>query len=129
MRPATPITFFYYDDLAPAERFYGEVLGFDLVEDQGWAKIYRVRDGAFVGIVDGARGSFQPQAHNAVLLTLVVDDVDDWHAHLKAHRVPFRTELEERPAIGIRCFFVEDPGGYAIEIQQFTDPDTAAHFV
>lgn len=128
MKPPAPITFFYYDELAPAARFYGEVLGFALVEDQGWAKIYRVRDGAFVGIVDGARGSFRPQAHNAVLLTLVVDDVDGWHAHLTAHGVPFRSELEDRPAIGIRCFFVEDPGGYAVEIQQFTDPDTAARF-
>ena len=34
------ITFLYYHDLEPIEPFYGEVLGLDLVEDQGLSLIH-----------------------------------------------------------------------------------------
>lgn len=72
---ASQITFFYYHDLAPIAHFYEEVMGFERVEDQGWAKIYRVNGRAFMGIVDEKRGFHRAQERNAVLLTLVVDDV------------------------------------------------------
>lgn len=62
------ITFLYYDDLAPIERFYRVVMGFKLVEDQTWAKIYSIHGNAFVGIVDGSRGFHKPQEKNAVLI-------------------------------------------------------------
>jgi predicted enzyme related to lactoylglutathione lyase len=117
------ITFFYYDELAPAAAFYEEILGLALVEDQGWARIYRLAGGAFLGIVAGDKGFHRPQARSAVLLTLVVDDVLAWHEHLAAHGVELLSEVQDRPEIQIRCFFLEDPGGYALEIQQFLRPD------
>jgi catechol 2,3-dioxygenase-like lactoylglutathione lyase family enzyme len=116
------ITFLYYTDLQPAAAFYGDVLGFDLVEDQAWAKIYRVGRDAFLGIVAGERGFHRPQAQNAVLLTLVVDDVPGWYAHLKGRGVKLLSEVQHREDIQIRCFFFEDPGGYTLEIQQFLKP-------
>ncbi|HUW12062.1 MAG TPA: hypothetical protein VM537_20210, partial [Anaerolineae bacterium] len=64
------ITFLYYDDLRQAQECYGQVMGFDLVEDQCWAKIYRVSGNSFVGIVAGEKGFRRPQPYNAVLLTL-----------------------------------------------------------
>lgn len=36
------ITFFYYDDLDAAAQFYERVLEFELVLDQGMARIYRI---------------------------------------------------------------------------------------
>jgi len=50
------ITFLYYDDLEKAEEFYRDVMGFDLVVDQGWAKILNVAEKAHVGLVDGNVG-------------------------------------------------------------------------
>ena len=50
------ITFFYYKDLAKAAEFYGKVMGFKLVQDQRWAKIYRVNGDAYMGCVDGNIG-------------------------------------------------------------------------
>ena len=122
------ITFLYYDDLTPIDKFYREVMGFTLVKDQGWAKIYAVSETAFVGIVDGDRGFHEPQERNAVLITLVVDDVFGWYDYLKSKGVTMLTEVEEHEEIQVRGFFCQDPGGYSIEVQQFLDPETARLF-
>ena len=36
------VTFLYVKDLERSERFYGEILGLELVLNQGLARIYRV---------------------------------------------------------------------------------------
>jgi len=128
LKAHSQITFLYYNDLAPIDAFYREVMGFDLVEDQGWAKIYAVSDTAFVGIVDGARGFHKPQEKNAVLVTLVVDDVFGWYDHLKGRGVKMLSDVKEHEAIQVRGFFCQDPGGYAIEVQQFLNPEVARIF-
>jgi len=122
------ITFLYYDDIAPADTFYREIMGFETVVDQGWAKIYGVSETSFVGIVDGTKGFHKPQGKNAVLVTLVVDDVHQWYDYLKGKGVKMLTELKEHEAIQVRGFFCEDPGGYTVEVQQFLDPETARVF-
>ena len=122
------ITFFYYKDIEPAIQFYGEVMGFQLVSDQGWAKIFRIAGNSYVGVVTGKGGFHQPQEKNAVLLTVVVDNVKEWYERLRRTEITLLTELQEKPDIQVRCFFLQDPAGYAIEIQQFLDPRTAQEF-
>ena len=122
------ITFLYYEQLDVAARFYGQVMGLKLVEDQTWAKIYQVSERAFVGLVDGARGFHQPQAKNAVMLTLVVDDVAAWFEYLKAHDVPVIKPPATSNELQIEYCFVEDPGGYVIEIEKFLKPELATIF-
>jgi predicted enzyme related to lactoylglutathione lyase len=122
------ITFFYYRDLESAARFYEQTMRFELVEDQQWAKIYRVAGTAFMGIVAGDKGFRRPQEYNAVLLTILVNDVYSWYAYLQELGVKFLTEVQDKPDIQVRCFFIEDPGGYAIEIQQFLRPDLVKIF-
>lgn len=117
------ITFLYYQDLDQVVPFYRDVLGLELVEDQGWAKIFRVYHSAYLGIVAGKQGFHAPRAENAVLITLVVEDAAQWYARLEQTDVKFLSQLENRKEIGIRCFFVQDPGGYTLEIQQFMNPD------
>jgi predicted enzyme related to lactoylglutathione lyase len=128
LKAHSQITFLYYDDLAPIDRFYREIMGLDLVEDQGWAKIYRVSETSFVGIVDGTRGFHKTQEKNAVLVTLVADDVPGWYDHLKGLGVKMLTEVKEYEGIQVRGFFCEDPGGYSIEVQQFLNPEVARVF-
>ena len=120
------ITFFYYDDIHRVVRFYEETLGFELVLDQGLARIYRVAPNSYFGIVDGNRGHLRHQPRSAALLTIVAEDVPGWHARLKNAGVPNLGELQR----GTYCehFFFEDPGGYAIEVQRFHDPAVAALF-
>lgn len=120
------ITFFYYPDIEKVAPFYEETLGLELVLDQGLAKIYRIGGSAYFGIVDGNRGHLKHQEKSAVLLTIVAEDVEGWHAKLTAAGVAGLSPLLR----GRFCehFFFEDPAGYAIEIQRFHDPDVAALF-
>jgi predicted enzyme related to lactoylglutathione lyase len=122
------ITFLYYHQIEPATSFYEETMGFELVEDQVWAKIYRVGGTAYVGIVAGEKGYHSPQKENAVLVTVVVDDVATWYEHLQRQGVRMLSPLEHRQEIGIQCFFLQDPGGYTLEVQQFMNPRQAEIF-
>lgn len=120
------ITFFYYPDIGLVRPFYEDVLGFELVLDQGLARIYRIAPGSYFGIVDGNRGHVRHQEKSAVLLTIVAPDVEDWHAKLSALGVRGLTEMRR----GAYCdhFFFEDPAGYAVEIQRFHSPEIAGLF-
>ncbi len=122
------VTFLYYDELAPIADFYEQVLGLELVEEQGFAKIYRSAPQAFIGLVAGERGFHQPNPESAVLVTLAVDDVDAWYERLRTRGVKIVRELATHDSIQVRCFFMEDPGGYTIEVQQFLKPELQAIF-
>ena len=76
MKTDYAITFFYYEDILPIARFYEETLGFELVLDQGLARIYRVAPNSYFGIVDGNRGHLRHQPQSAALFTVVAEDVE-----------------------------------------------------
>jgi hypothetical protein len=59
------IPFFYYEELELAAHFYEDVLDFELVIDQGTARIYRVAGQSYFGIVDGNRGHLHHQPSSA----------------------------------------------------------------
>jgi catechol 2,3-dioxygenase-like lactoylglutathione lyase family enzyme len=125
---ASQITFLYYKDLAAAQQFYEGILGLELVEDQGWAKIYLVNGTAFVGLVDEAHGSLKAQPENAVMLTFVVDDVPGWYQYLRENGATIRQAYGRSESIQIEYFFAEDPGGYVLEFERFLKPEVAAVF-
>jgi catechol 2,3-dioxygenase-like lactoylglutathione lyase family enzyme len=121
------VTFLYVKDLEISERFYGEVLGLELVLNQGLARIYRVGSGnAFLGICLSSAVQQAPPPDRAplgVIVTFVTNDVDGAYAALRAKGVAF----EKTPAINTtyniyNCFF-RDPDGYLLEIQNFLSPD------
>ncbi|WP_342364089.1 VOC family protein [Terrarubrum flagellatum] len=126
MKKDYAITFFYYPDIHAVSEFYENVLGFDLVLDQGLARIYRVAANCYFGIVDGNRGHLKHQPKSAALFTIVSEDVEGWHQRLKRQQVAGLSEILR----GAYCdhFFFEDPAGYAIEIQRFHNPDVASLF-
>ncbi len=128
LKVQSQITFLYYRDLQPVSKFYQEIMGFELVEDQEWAKIYRIDGNAYLGIVDEERGFHKAQKKSAVLITWVVDDVLGWYDYLRRKGVRILTDLWEVEDIQVRGFFLEDPGGYAIEVQQFLKPEVARIF-
>ena len=126
MTPSGAITFYYYDDIARIAPFYEDVLGLELVLDQGLARIYRIAGASYFGIVDGNRGHLRAQPTSAALLTILAEDVAGWHARLSARGVDGLSDI----LTGRFCehFFFADPAGYAIEVQRFHDPDVAALF-
>ena len=122
---SSQITFLYFDDLISVIPFFEETLKLELVTEQDAARIYRMAGSAFIGIVDSAVGHWQARAENAVLISLVVDDVQGWYDYLKAEGVRLLTGIRRPEIAPVECFFFEGPGGYHFEIQRFLDPETA----
>ena len=120
-RPAvrSQITFLYYRDFDRAVRFYQDVMGFELVVDQGWSKIFRVAGEAFMGVVDERRGFHKASPAKPVMLTLSVDDTDAWYRYLKAQGAQTLSEPHDVAELNLRLFLLQDPEGYVIEIQKF----------
>ncbi|KAB2692856.1 glyoxalase [Ochrobactrum sp. Kaboul] len=100
------------DDPAAAKRFYGEVLGLDVVMDHGWIVTYAADAQARVQIAfatEGGSGTPVPD------LSIEVDDVD---ATLE-RCVKAGFTIEYGPADeewGVRRFFVRDPYGRLVNI-------------
>lgn len=115
------ITFLYYRDLPAACRFYEHVLGLPLAIDQGWSRIYRIAEGAHVGLVDEAKGMQRAHPVKPVQLCLRVPDVDAWRGWVEG-KVANLSAMFQNDALGIRAFTFEDPEGYQIEIQTPTRP-------
>lgn len=116
------ITFLYYRDLAGAMRFYEEVLGLKLAIDQGWCKIYRIAEGAHVGLVDEARGMNKWAEAKPVQLCIRVPDVDAWRDWIAEAGAEDLSEMFQNEELGIRAFVFRDPEGYQVEIQSATRP-------
>lgn len=112
------VTFCYTADLDTVAAFYEYTLGLPLVLDQGVCRIYRVREGAFLGFC--ARDD-APRPEG-VILTLVADDVDARWRELQARGVVFEAPPARNPRFNIYHCFFRDPAGYLLEIQRFDDP-------
>ena len=117
------LVFFYYNDLETASKFYGETLGFDLMLDLEWVKIYRFRESCHVGIVNGERGSHKPSPIKPVRLQVIVSNAEAWFKHLKEIGIQIdREEVHEGEELHIKAFAFNDPEGYTIEICEYTTP-------
>lgn len=120
--PTLTITFFYYRDLARAMTFYEDVLGFNLVIDQGWSKIYQAAGAGHIGLVDENRGSHRSADTKPVQFAIRVPDVDAWHAWISTQNVEALTTPRTNGPLGIRAFVFNDPEGYQIEVQSALRP-------
>ena len=112
------VTFLYTRDLTATARFYEEVLGLGLVLDQGTCRIYRVSADGFLGFCERAEA---PERPAGLIVTLVTEDVDGWHARLVACGVVFEKAPAFNPTYNIYHCFLRDPNGYLLEIQSFRD--------
>jgi catechol 2,3-dioxygenase-like lactoylglutathione lyase family enzyme len=117
------LTLFYYDDLDKAFNFYNDVIGFDIVADFGYVKIFRVIEGALLGLVDGQLGSHRTSPSKPVRLVVMVKDIDPWFKKIKSRGVD---TFEDEPFTGVKMnlkgFTFEDPEGYTVEFVQYLTP-------
>jgi len=125
--PMTPsltsqTTMFYYKDLERADHFYGTVLGLEKTLDWDWVKFYKTGPASTVGLVtEGDGGWHKVQASNAVMLSLVTDEVDAWYDQVKDREgAVFLKDIADGGPI--RSFLMEDPGGYTLEFFQWLAP-------
>lgn len=112
------ITFLYTRDMAKTIPFYEEVLGLPLALDQGGCRIYRVAGNkGYLGICER---DYAPENPEGIIFTLVTDDVDSWYSLLTAKGISCDAPPRLNEIYGIYHFFLRDPNGYLLEIQQFT---------
>ena len=117
------VVWFYYKDMEGIQRFYEETLGFDLIVDQGWAKIYPIGPTGYFGLVDETLGMHNFTETKAVTLSIITDDVDGWYEYASnSPAIEMRSE-EISDTERYRAFVAYDPEGYFIEWDIFKDSD------
>jgi predicted enzyme related to lactoylglutathione lyase len=99
-------------------KFYEDTMGLEMVVDQGWSKIYKIREGAYLGLVDGAKGYHRPSEIKPVIICLNVTDAEAWYNKLIKKGVVIEKKPEESERLKIKVFMFKDPEGYVIEIQE-----------
>lgn len=109
------VIWFYYRDMQGIQRFYEDVLGFDLIVDQGWAKIYPVGPTSYFGLVDEQRGMHRYTEQKGVTMSFLTADLDGWYDYLSSSgRIEMRSPAIEEE-IPYRAFVAYDPEGYFLE--------------
>lgn len=116
---AQQITFLHTENLDRTKKFYSDVLGVQLVRDQGTCLIFRVTDSAYLGFCEHIESINQGRK---VILTLVTDDVDAWYRDLVEKNIEIVEPPKANPKYQIYHFFFKDPDGYWVEIQRFDKP-------
>lgn len=113
------ITMFYYTDIGPAAEFYGDIIGLEKTLDWSWVIFFQTGPSSFIGLVTEGQGAYHnAQPQNAVMLSLVTNDLDLWYARLKGKDdVTFLKPLGNSGPI--KNFMIEDPGGYTVEFFQW----------
>jgi lactoylglutathione lyase len=115
------ITFTYYNDLEKAAEFYGEKMGFELVIDVDFARVYKVSGSSHIGIVDGERGFMRPKEDKPVMISFVVEDIDGWHEYLRGNGVDIFQPPKEASYLRMKTLLLRDPEGYVVEILEFLE--------
>lgn len=117
------ITWLYYKDIPAMEKFYRQVLGLELIADQGWAKIYQSSESGYIGLVDERRGMHHHTEKKAVNVSFILKDIDGWFNYVQGAQ-PFElrsTEIGIGPENKYRAFVGFDPEGYYMEFDTFYD--------
>jgi catechol 2,3-dioxygenase-like lactoylglutathione lyase family enzyme len=103
---------FHAEQPAASAEFYAEVLGMEVVMDQGWIVTFAApgNRAAQVSVMrDDATAAVRPDA------SIEVDDVDAAHASARALGYEIVHELRDEPW-GVRRFFVREPSGRVLNI-------------
>lgn len=98
--------------LQAAQRFYGELLGLDLLMDHGWIATYGNTSKMSVQVsiaTEGGSGTPVPD------LSIEVDDADSALARMRAAGVAIEYGPADEPW-GVRRFYVRDPLGRLLNI-------------
>jgi len=112
------ITFIYVADLEVSRSFYEDIFQFPLVLDQGSCRIVSTIQGGggYLGYCQGEKLIDQSKG---LIFALVTTKVDEWYVYLQSRGVEIPGPPKKNPDYGIYHFFLRDPDGYSLEIQQF----------
>lgn len=95
-----------------AEKFYGKILGLELLMDHGWIVTYGSSAKMTVQISFASEGGSSTPVPD---LSIEVDDVEEAYSRMKKARFKIEYPLSEEPW-GVRRFFVRDPFGRLVNL-------------
>lgn len=98
--------------IGAAKRFYGEVLGLEIMMDHGWITTYGNKSNMHVQIsfaAEGGSGTAVPD------LSIEVDDIETAYARMQAYGFAIEYGPVDEPW-GVRRFYVRDPFGKLVNI-------------
>jgi catechol 2,3-dioxygenase-like lactoylglutathione lyase family enzyme len=95
-----------------ARRFYGDVLGLDLLMDLGWIATYGSSAKMQIQLSFAAEGGSSTKVPD---LSIEVDNVDEAFKRMKKARFKIEYPLTDEPW-GVRRFYVRDPFGKLVNI-------------
>lgn len=104
------------DNLEETDKFYREALGLPLYKNQKFCKIYKINKGSSIRFCTRIKKTMDKKS---LILTLIVDDVDNVYQTLKAKGVSIEDEPKENMKYKIYHFFLEDNNGCKVEIQKY----------
>ena len=99
-------------DIAAAKRFYRDVLGLDVLMDQGWIATYGSTEKMSVQVSFASQGGSGTPTPD---LSIEVDDVDTAFERMTEAGFPVEYGPADEPW-GVRRFFVRDPFGKLVNI-------------
>lgn len=119
-------------DMGAMIRFYRDVLGFDIKEDENTENVYLVKDGTLFLLygrndfekLTGKRYEYLKgiNAHSEMALYVdTFEEVDQQYRHAMAHGASSLLEPTTEPW-GQRTCFIADPEGNVIEIGSWNKP-------
>lgn len=113
------ITFFYYNDLERADDFYSTIMEFEKVIDLSYARVFKITEGAHIGIVNSEEGYLKPSKDKPVMLTIIVENIESWFNNLKEKGINVKEGMVRRKKPDMTTLLIKDPEDYVIEILQF----------
>lgn len=97
-----------------ADRFYGRILGLELVMDHGWLRTYADSSEMTVQVSFASQGGSDTPVPD---LSIEVDDLAEALRRVQDARIPLEYGPVSEPW-GVRRFYVRDPLGRLINILQ-----------
>ena len=100
------------EDISAARRFYGDLLGLDVLMDHGWITTYGSREQMTVQISFAIQGGSDTPVPD---LSIEVDDVDAVLERMREAGIAIEYGPADEPW-GVRRFYVRDPFGKLVNI-------------
>ncbi len=114
-------TMLYCNELEAPRKFYGGLLGLTSTMEDEWLSLYQLTPASYIGVIKQGENSWHKvQKKNAVMISIVTDDVDGWYERIRQDSsVMILKEVNDNESVPIRAFLVQDPGGYTVEFFQW----------
>lgn len=127
---SSQITFLYLDDLEAGREFFENTFGFEVAVDQGkdYCSIYKISPSSFIGIVKRGKGEVPATTRDGVLISLVVDDLEQVHKKLEKLNLEGLTSLRISERLNIKSTMFIGPEGYKFEVEQFLSEEVVDKF-